>query len=218
MPSLISDLRSLISPRVGVLLAAICCAACGEPIESNVGQAFDPERPWRQPGDVIDSILPMEEYERRFRQGMSAVTAFTGGAPDREALVRSFLSALERSDTLALARLAVNRAEFSWLVFPDHLYRRPPYELDPGVFWMQIQMESAKGRARLLERVVGQRLTFRRLDCQRDTLQFRQGPIVAWAPCMVEYATADSTHERRLFGTIVERDGVAKFLGYGNDF
>jgi hypothetical protein len=125
---------------------------------------------------------------------------------------------VSRGDSLALGMMSVSRAEFAWLVFPHHLYRQPPYELDPAILWLQIQAGSAKGAARLLERLGGTPLTLQSLDCQRDTLQVVSGNLEMWSPCTVRYTTPDSTLERRLFGTIVEHGGVAKFLGYGNEF
>lgn len=198
-----------------LLLASIMAVWGCSPPEASV---YDADRPWRQPGDVVDSILPMEEHERRFREGLPEVTAFTGGEGSREALVRRFLDAVHRGDSSALGAMAVNRAEFAWLVFPHHLYRRPPYELDPEIFWLQIQAGSAKGAARLLERLRGTPLTLAGLTCQRDTLQVVAGELTMWGPCTVRYQTPDSTLERRLFGTMVEHRGMLKFLGYGNDF
>jgi hypothetical protein len=174
--------------------------------------------PWRKPGDVIDSILPMPEYLRRFRVGTDSVAALTGGAPTREALARRFLDAVAVRDSVTLGGLLVSRSEFAWLVFPDHIYAAPPYELDPALFWMQLVAGSAKGSARVLERVGGQPLAFVGLECQRDTLQLRQGPATLWGPCTVRYREGDSTVARRLFASIIERDGTAKFLGYANQF
>lgn len=174
--------------------------------------------PWRKPGDVIDSILPMPEYLRRFRVGTDSVAALTGGAPTREALARRFLDAVAVRDSVTLGGLLVSRSEFAWLVFPDHIYAAPPYELDPALFWMQLVAGSAKGSARVLERVGGRPLAFVGLECQRDTLQLRQGPATLWGPCTVRYREGDSTVARRLFASIIERDGTAKFLGYANEF
>jgi hypothetical protein len=180
--------------------------------------AFDAEHPWRQPGDVIDSILPMEEHERRFREGLTAVTALSGGSTSRDALAERFLEALEQRDSLTLHGLMVSRAEFAWLVFPAHLYRQPPYELDPGTLWMQLQQGSAKGLARALERHGGQPLEVRRMECQRDTLQLVSELMTMWGDCQLSYQAGDSTLTRRLFGSMVELDGVVKFLSYSNDF
>ena len=112
----------------------------------------------------------------------------------------------------------VSRAEFGWLVFPDHIYAAPPYELDPAVFWLQLVAGSAKGSARVLERVGGRPLAYAGLECQRDTLQLRQGPATLWGPCTIRYRDGDSTVARRLFASIIERDGAGKFLGYANEF
>ncbi len=196
-------------------LAAIAALSGCSSAENAV---FDAEHPWRQPGDVIDSILPMEEYERRFRVGLPEVTAFGHGAPDREALASRFLAAVEARDSVALARLAVSRGEFAWLVFPQHRYRVPPYELDPGIVWMQVTAASAKGLARVLERHGGQRLALRGISCASDTVQFTPGPVRAWGDCTLNYQAGDSLLTRRLFGTVVEHHGVVKLLGFSNDF
>lgn len=192
----------------------LTCLACQSPGET----AFDAERPWRQPGDVIDSILPMEEYERRFREGLPEVTALSGGAPSRQLLAERFLVAVEARDSIALHRMMVDRAEFAWLVFPHHLYRRPPYELDPATFWMQVTQGSAKGMARVLERHGGQPLRLRGLRCTRDTTQIVSGEVAMWSDCVLAYQAGDSILTRRLFGSLVEQDGRVKFLGYANDF
>lgn len=200
--------------RLYRLLSIALITGCSSPEVA----AFDAERPWRQPGDVIDSILPMDEHERRFRDGLTAVTALSGGERSRDALAKRFLEALEQRDSLALRGLMVNRAEFAWLVFPNHLYRQPPYELDPGTLWMQLQQGSAKGLARALERHGGQRLRLQSMACQRDTLQLVSGPMTMWGNCQLGYEAGDSTLTRRLFGSMVEQDGVVKFLSYSNDF
>ena len=198
-----------------LLLTVLLLAACSaEPAEV----ATTDSTPWRKPGDAVDSILPMPEYLRRFRAGTDSVAALTGGAPTREALAQRFLEAVATRDSVTLGQLLVSRAEFGWLVFPDHIYAAPPYELDPAVFWMQLVAGSAKGSARVLERVGGQPLAFVGLDCQRDTLQLRQGPATVWGPCTIRYREGDSTVARRLFASIIERDGAAKFLGYSNEF
>ena len=196
------------------LIALITVLAC----RSAESAVFDAERPWRQPGDVIDSILPMPEYERRFREGLPAVVALSGGAPTQDELARRFLRAVASSDSVVLRAMLVSRAEFAWLVFPHHLYRQPPYELDPGTLWGQLQQGSAKGMARVLERHGGHDLRYRGLACVRDTLQLVSGPMAMWGDCRLEFQAGDSTLTRRLFGSMVEQDGVLKFLSYSNDF
>ena len=200
--------------RVLYLSLVLLTMACSSPEET----ALDAERPWRQPGDVIDSILPMEEHERRFREGLTELAALTGGERSPEALAQTFLTAVSAHDSAALRRLLVDRAEFAWLVFPDHLYRRPPYELDPAIFWMQLRQESAKGLTRVLERHGGKAMRFRDLRCERDTLQLVDSRMMMWGACQLEYQAGDSLLTRQLFGSIIERDGIFKLLSYANDF
>lgn len=172
----------------------------------------------RKPGDAIDSILPMAEYLKRFRVGTDSTATLAGGEVTRDALVRRFLAAVSRGDTATLASLLITRAEFAWLLFPDHRYASPPYELDPAIFWGQITAANGKGVSRLVQRHRGATLALDGLQCGRDTLQLAHGPATFWGPCSVRYRAGDSTLTRQLFGSIVERDGRMKFLSYANDF
>jgi hypothetical protein len=178
--------------------------------------AVDTSRPWRKPGDKIDSILPMPEYLRRFRQGMVEPARLSGGAESRDELARRFLAALSARDASAFADLAVSRAEFAWLVFPHHLYHNPPYELDPDIFWIQLKAGSAEGLGATLQRYGGARLTLLGQSCQRDTVQIKSGPVRVWSACELRFRAGDSVLTRRLFGSIVERDGRLKLLSFAN--
>ncbi len=206
-----------------LLLLAGLTAACAR-TESDQGGALartasgDTARPWRKTGDVIDSILPMPEYLRRFRQGLVEPARLMGGAASQDELARQFLAAVSARDTAAFAALAVSRAEFAWLVFPHHRYHNPPYELDPEIFWMQLTAGSSTGLHRTLERYGGARLALVSLGCGRDTLQITSGPLTVWSNCNMRYRAGDSVDGRRLFGSIVERDGRMKLLSFANDF
>lgn len=204
--------------RGAIVLFLLLTAACGAGREAESGPSADSSRPWARPGDVIDSILPMAEYQRRFREGLVEVTALDGGAESPEALARRFLEAVGARDTAALRRMALTRAEFAWLLFPDHRYSEPPYELDPAIFWLQLTAESGKGLERVLQRYGGAALTFQRLECSTDTLQLLRGPTSLLGPCTVRYRTTDSTITRRLFGSVIARDGRVKFVSYANEF
>ena len=210
--------------RLGrLLLLAGCASACAraEPARSSAAAApagANSAPSWRQPGDKIDSILPMPEYVRRFRAGLTEPRSLSGGAGGREALARRFLAAVSAHDTAALVSLLITRAEFAWLVFPDHLYASPPYELDPEIFWLQVTSESAKGLGRALQRLGGRHLTFQALDCRRDTLQIRSGPVRVWAACGLRYGDGGRVQTRRLFGSVIERDGRFKLMSVANDF
>lgn len=215
MPLTTIDPRPSPMPRFLTLaLLALLVACTAEPPNE---QAFDPERPWRKPGDVIDSIFPMEEYLRRFREGTTAPTGLSGGAPSPDSLAARVLAAVSAHDSAALGALALTRSEFGWLVFPEHRYSAPPYELDPAIFWLQIQASSQKGADRLLHRYGGQALTLRGVSCSRDTLQLIGTGVTMQSGCVVRF-TADGTDQQgQLFGSIVERDGVAKLVGFAND-
>ncbi len=159
----------------------------------------------------------MAESLRRFRAGLSEPERLEGGAISREALARDFLSAVASQDTVALAGLRVSRAEFAWLVFPQHIYSQPPNELDPAIFWLQLSAEGDKGLQRTLQRFGAHTLGFRGLQCQRDTVQVRPGRAAIWSSCKVRYRDGTKVETRRLFGSIVERDGRAKLLSLAND-
>lgn len=204
---------------VAVLVLALlagCNPSRAEPVHQMASS--DPARPWGKPGDKIDSILPMPEYFRRFRVGLVEPRQFAGGEPGREALARRFLQAVSSQDTAEFGRLLVSQAEFAWLFFPHHRYAGPPYELDPAIFWLQLRNESAKGLHRVLARYGGTPLRFLGMSCGVDSLQMVGGPARVWSPCRIRYRTDDSLLSRRLFGSIVVRDGRAKLLSYANDF
>ncbi|MES2124175.1 MAG: hypothetical protein V4503_05750 [Gemmatimonadota bacterium] len=173
---------------------------------------------YRKPGDTIDSILPMAEYLRRFRAGLDTSRALQGGEATETDLARQFLAAVSRRDTSALAALVVTRAEFGWLIFPDHRYAEQPYALDPALFWGQLTNVNARGIQRVLARHGGEPLTFHGMTCEADTLQMLRGPARIVGPCRVEYQAGDSLLTRQLFGSLVLRDGRVKLLSYANDF
>lgn len=203
---------------LGCLAAACGGSASGGTTAPPAVAAADTARPWRKPGDKIDSILPMAEYVRRFREGLTEPAELEGGEASPEALARRFLDALAARDTASLLRLLVTRAEFAWLVFPDHLYARPPYELDPAIFWLQLSHESGKGLGTTLRRLGGQPLELLALECQRDMVQLTRGAARMWSPCRVRYREGDNLVSRRLFGAIVERNGRFKLMSTANEF
>lgn len=170
-----------------------------------------------QPGYIVDSILPVEEELRRFRADLGdAPTALSGGASSREALVRRFTHALETSDTTALIRMAVSRAEYAWLVYPESPFTRPPYRQPPGLAWMQLMSSSGSGLARLLARKAGRPVGEPSVSCGSESLE---GMNRTWRDCVVTVRASDGqTTRARWFGAIIERGGHVKFLSFANDF
>jgi len=203
-----------------VLISALAAACARTHPERNAAAAAiasaDTARPWRKPGDRIDSILPMPEYLRRFRQDLMEPVRLTGGAASRDELARGFLAAVSTRDTAAFAKLAVTRSEFAWLVFPDHRYHNPPYQLDPAIFWIQLTAGSATGLHRTLGRYGGTRLSLIGLACDRDTLQTTSRRLRVWSGCRLRYRAGDTVETRALFGSVVERDGRLKILSFAN--
>jgi hypothetical protein len=171
-----------------------------------------------RPGYVIDSILPVEEALRRFRDGSGEPPPeLGGGSADRETLARRFVTALAADDTLALSAMRLSRAEFAYLVYPESRYARAPYRSAPELMWSQIARGSDKGLVRLRRRLGGQPLRFERLDC--PATPEREGENQLWAACTIRIADAEGASlERRLFGSMIERHGRFKFVSYANDF
>lgn len=169
-----------------------------------------------RPGYIIDSILPVEAEIRRFQATIpSRPTAFANGATSRSALVSSFVRALERNDTTALARLVIDRAEFGYLIYPTSPNAAPPYRQSPSLIWMTRAASNDKSLTRLFARFGGKPLGYHGFTCA-DSID-RQGANTLWSGCIVRFSpTAGETSRLRLFGTIVERAGQYKFLSLNN--
>jgi hypothetical protein len=199
-----------------LLIGLAACNATDEP--DTTTQAVADSTPWRQPGDVIDSILPMEEHFRRFREGLPEVTALAGGATSRDALVSQFMKALEARDTSFFREALLSRAEFAWLYAPNHKFAKPPYELPTDLFWFQLQQGSEKGAGRLIERMGGRPLAYRSYSCD-ETVREPIGEGFVHGECVVSYTRPDGGPDTAtLFGGIYELNGRFKFLSYANGF
>ena len=168
-----------------------------------------------RPGYVVDSILPVEEEIRRFQATIPRrPTGFTGGATTRAALVRSFVRALEQRDTLALASLLVDRAEFGYLIYPASPNARPPYRQSPDLVWLSRTAATDKGFTRLMARFGGRPLHYVGFTCP-DSAE-RQGSNTLWSGCVVARRDGADTTRLRMFGAIVARDGRFKLLSLSN--
>ena len=162
---------------------------------------------------IVDSVVPVEEALDRFRVDLSAVQGFEGGYDSPEALVREVLDRLAAEDTIAFEPLAVNRAEFAWLVYPESPMSRPPYELPPALTWFRLQQENRIGVLRMLRDLGGREFESFALRCPRAAVMEGENRLLSG--CTVR---AGEGEERRLFGTLVERDGRWKVLSFANDF
>jgi hypothetical protein len=164
---------------------------------------------------VVDSIVPRDTAIARFQRSLPLVTAFEGGAPSRDRLVRGFVAALEKRDTAALHALALNRSEFGWLYYPTNPEGQPPYNLTPQLMLFLVEGRNEQGLAKLLERRAGHPLHYLGYRCEGKPDQ--QGENTVWGPCVVlrQIEQGDTVSER-LFGQIVGRDGQYKFVSYAN--
>jgi hypothetical protein len=156
----------------------------------------------------------IEEELAAFRSGMTVQPQAIAGPPTRDLLVRLFERALAKRDTSALRKLQLTREEFAYLYYPDSKMARPPYELGPDMMWMQIQSQSNRGFQRLLERHGGRKLVVRGLECQPPD---RENAVIIHN-CGVRTDGDLAGKAEQLFGSIIERDGRFKFVGFANRF
>lgn len=163
---------------------------------------------------VVDSAIPVEVALERFRRGLARPAGLTGGSKSREELVRGFVGALEASDTVALRRMVLRKDEFAWFYYPSSRFSLPPYELPPELVWFQMLGESEKGASLLLSDRAGSPLGYIGHDCG---LERGEGENRLYGHCVVRRVTpAGDTVSDRLFGLVMERDGVYKFVSYAN--
>jgi hypothetical protein len=213
------------------LLAAVALAACAKddtralsfksPADSartdSIARAQQDSINRAQPGYVVDSIFTTDEEVRRFRAavGGDTATAFVGGSPSREALVRRFVAAVAANDTASLRAMVVHAREFVDLYYMDSPFSRPPYRQSPSLAWRMIQDPSLQGLSSLLLKLGGLSLTYVRHAC--DPKVAHEGRTTRYAGCIVTLREAGGQPVTRLlFGSIVERGGQFKFLSYTN--
>jgi hypothetical protein len=169
-----------------------------------------------RPGYIIDSLLPVAEEIRRFQATIPVRPAtFSNAARSRSELVTQFVHALEESDTTAVRRLVVDRAEFGYLVYPTSPNVAPPYRQSPDLVWLSRSASTDKARSRLFSRFGGRPLHYAGFTCPDSS--DRQGANTLWAGCVVNRvgSTGDTTR-LRMFGAIITRDGRFKFLSLTN--
>lgn len=166
-------------------------------------------------GGVVDSILPMEEQVRRFREGLEAPDTLRHAAPSREALVRQFLTAVSQSDTATLNALVLDRAEFAYLYYPSSAMSRPPYEAPPQLLWGQILASSNEGLPKVLARATGESIQPGALTCADSVSVEGENRLHQQCTMALRFGSGAPV-TARWFGTIIERDGRFKFIGYAN--
>jgi hypothetical protein len=195
------------------LLAAALGAAvsCDRPAIAR-DSASDAGDPRSRPGYVVDSILPAAEALARFRVGLDSVTSLDGPA-SRDELFRQFASALLHKDRRALQSLAITRAEYAYLVYPDSRVSRPPFRQPPEVAWLLLQAQSNGSLTKVIARA--QRVDLAGYRCESPE---SDGPVRVWRGCVVSARLDGHSRDLRLFDAIVEHGGRYKFAGFDSDF
>jgi hypothetical protein len=165
---------------------------------------------------VVDSALPMDEALRRFQAETEGPPPerLTGGEASLDALFRALLAAYAARDAEALDRLAITRAEFAWLYYPDSPYPHAPYELSADFLWFLVEERGARGVGKATERFGGAQVEYRGYECPGGVKE--EGGGVLWGPCLVRLTIDGRDDVVRLANAILERDGRFKLVGFDN--
>jgi hypothetical protein len=159
------------------------------------------------------------ELLRRFRVGLTPTARLDDhAASSRRVLIDRFAHALAATDTTSLRAMGLSRAEFAYLYYPFTQYVARPYETAPDVLWELMRARSESGMKRLVARLGGAPITVLGNDCEATPTV--EGPNRLLTQCTIRFRRAgmDSVQTRRLFGSIIERDGRYKFVSFANDF
>lgn len=165
-------------------------------------------------GGVVDSIMPMAEQLRRFREGLPVVDSLQRASPSLDALVARLAKALASRDTADLNAMVLDRAEFAYIYFPTSTLSRPPYEAPPQLVWGQILSSSNAGLGKLMERFGGAAVEVHDLQCPAPT---DTAGVRSYERCTVRFtAPGRRALAGNLFGTVVSQGARYKFLGFAN--
>lgn len=210
-----SSLRTLAVIGTGVIWPAVgaACADSGPRTAADSQAAHVAEVV--AAGGTVDSILPIAEQLRRFRDGLPAVDTLRHASAGRDALITRFLGAVAANDTATLNALVIDRAEFAYLYYPSAAISKPPYEAPPQLLWGQILTASDEGISRLLKRVGGKPLALQAVQCASPVTIEDRNTLHEKCELTVRIGSEAPTRER-WFGTILEREGRFKFIGYTN--
>lgn len=202
--------------RLGVFLLAATTACTERPAPSPADEQARHVAEVAAAGGVVDSIRPIAEELRRFRDALPQTDTLLSASPSRDALVTRWAAAIANNDTTDLNAMIINRREFAWLFYPESPMAKPPYEAPPQLLWGQLLASSNKGATQLVNRFGGSRVTASRVRC--PTPPDTQGANVLHSKCEVRLsAPGRQTVDGILFGTIFERDGRFKFVGLSSD-
>ncbi len=204
-----------------LVLPALCLltlvASCGEtgPRTAADSQAAH-VRAVAAAGGVVDSILPIAEHLKRFRETLTRQPDTLGSASASvDALVARWAAAVAANDSAAFDAMVIDAAEFAWLYYPESKMSKAPYEAPPGLLWGQILASSNAGVSAVLKMFGAQPLQVDAIKCPESVVE---GPNRLHERCVVILRRgASAAQEGRFFGTILERDGRFKFVGLASE-
>lgn len=224
--------------RAAALMLALGAAACGGDaapdadgiVRQPIPRGIDPKMvEWRSdgvliasqdslrktPGYVVDSVFSPEENLRRFQATVSgpAPTALRGGAASTDALLRQYWGLLATGDTLAMTPLIVSRGEYAYLYFPES--DEGASGMPPHIGWELIMAQTGRGLTRALRAAQAGPATIVRTTCSDEPR--RVGKSTLYGPCGVVIRRDGREETVWLVKTLLERDGVHKFLGLQNE-
>lgn len=166
-------------------------------------------------GGVVDSILPIETHLDRFRATVAdSPRELRTASSSIDSLVERWVLAVSGMDTAALNAIVIDRAEFAWLYYPTSVLAKPPYEAPPELLWGQILAASNEGARKSLEHLGGKRITVDSIMCPAATIE---GGNRLYSGCSLNLRVdGQRLQHTQWFGTVIERNGMFKFIGLSN--
>lgn len=200
------------------MCSAIACDGAASPRASHSAAAPAVSRSVEGSPQGTDADTGSIRAELRRYQAALPVhpTALDGHFTSPDDVARALLGSLAASDTAALLALALSRAEYAYLVYPESRLVRAPYRQPVDVAWSLHAAPHAKGLTRLLQRLGGRSLTFRNMTCHPE--QVAEGRNRYWTGCQLRFTVDGELVEARLFTALVSRDGRLNVASYDNDF
>lgn len=194
------------------VLALAALPACDRAAARAPADGREPAAP--RPVAHVDSVFPRDEEVRRFTAGLGEPPReLAGGEASLEALARRQLRAVTLGDTAELRRMHLSRAEFAYLYYPHTPLSRPPYDLSPGLMWLQVERGTELGAGAVLAELRGGDVRFLGVRCAAGPEP--QGSNRLYTGCAVRYSLpGGGEREEALFGPVLERGGRFKFLSY----
>ncbi|MGE0160542.1 MAG: hypothetical protein AB7T31_14115 [Gemmatimonadales bacterium] len=195
---------------LSIAAAAAWLPACGREAPEPADAA-----PADAPRGVVDSIFPVEEELHRFQATLGPEpTRLVGGATSLDALVARFARAVEASDTAAFRDMLLTRDEFGWLYYPTTRFTVPPYRHPPALVWFEIENGSSHGLSRIFSQLAGRPLGMKGFTCPPEPRTEGRNEVLEG--CVVRIEGPEGTVDATLFGSVLARDGVFKFVSYTN--